>query len=207
MRRVNKGAPLPSFANFAKTKHGNDWAKLPANIRHDCRLHMMQVEQDNICAYTELILTESSHIDHFRKRDLFPKLTYDWNNLIVADSHEDFGAKYKDNGTDRVTSMADNNELINPVTEDPEHFFRYMINGQISAKLNLTDAEKERADFTISTFNLNHPYLIERRKVLIEMIRNYLKNGLDKQTIKSCLQGQGFPSVVNLYVNLPLTIA
>ncbi len=207
MRSVNKGASLPSFANFAKTNHGNDWRKLPANIRRDCRLHMMQVEQGNVCAYTELILTENSHIDHFRKRDLFPNLTYDWNNLIVADSHEDFGAKYKDNGAGRVTSVADNNKLIDPVTEDPEHFFRYMINGQIAAKLNLTDTEKERADFTISTFNLNHPGLIERRMVLIETVRNYLKNGLDEQTIKSCLQGQGFPSVVNIYANLPLTIA
>ncbi len=208
MRKVNKGAPLPSFTKFAKTKHGNDWEKLPSSVRRDCRLHIMRDEQDYICAYTELILTDNnSHIDHFKKRNLFRKLTFDWNNLIVAYSSENFGAKYKDNGDDKVTSATDYDKLINPVTEDPEHFFRYMIGGQIAAQLNLTDAEKQRANFTINTFCLNHPYLIDRRKELINTVINSLDGKLNEQTIKSCLKGLGFPSVVNYIFNSPLPIS
>jgi len=36
-----------------------------------------------VSAYTEEPLSGDAHIDHFRKRDLFPNLTFDWNNLFV----------------------------------------------------------------------------------------------------------------------------
>ena len=36
-----------------------------------------------VSAYTEEPLSGDAHIDHFRKRDMFPNLTFDWNNLFV----------------------------------------------------------------------------------------------------------------------------
>ncbi|MDE6480487.1 MAG: hypothetical protein K2L45_09470 [Muribaculaceae bacterium] len=55
-------------------------------------------EQLNECAYTGLWLGEgtkqSVHIDHLRKKALYPELTFDWNNLFVAAKNLECGADY-----------------------------------------------------------------------------------------------------------------
>ena len=150
--------------------------------------------------YTELPLKYDGsdvHIDHFKKRADYPKDTFKWDNLIV-DKHvhdKSYGADCKD---DHVTCQS-YDKIINPVTEDPHHYFRYMNNGEIVPKDRLSDNDKQKALCTIGLFNLNHRYLLQRRSGLINQINSC--HDLDYKVIKNSLSDQGFLSVIEYFTN------
>ena len=87
-------------------------------------------------------------------------------------------------------------KLIDPVAQDPHHFFTYMENGWIIPKAGLNDAEKEMAEYTIETFNLQHPSLLNKREEIIRLVKSYKQGGLADADILACVVTFGFPSVV-----------
>ena len=154
---------------------------------------MLSCEQHGMSGYTEVPLKlEISHIDHFRKRSLFSALIFDWNNFIVDGVDETYGAKFKDKC---VTRREDNNKLLNPVIEDVGRFFKYELNGNISAASGLSQLDAERADYTIKAFNLNEASLSERRKRIINIVMNCYRD-LSDESILEVLEPEGFKSVV-----------
>ena len=95
-----------------------------------------------------------------------------------------------------MNSKDDYAKLIDPVAQDPHHFFTYMENGRIIPKQELSDEEREMAEFTIATFNLQHPSLLNKREEIIRMVRSYKQGGMDEEDILACVEFYGFPSAI-----------
>ena len=183
---------MPSFTDFVRTHHPVKWEDAK-EVSRSWRKYILEHEQHQQSGYTEEIVSlDSSHIDHFRKQSLFNALVFDWNNYVVDSRDETYGAKYKDR---YVKTQADNEKLINPVTEDAKRFFKYELNGKIDVAEELDMPERERAIYTIDAFNLNEGSLVERRRIIINTILESFRN-LNDDMILEALEAEGFKSVV-----------
>ena len=153
-------------------------------------------EQGALGGYTErpLMNAEDLHIDHYRKKGMpWPSdVTFDWNNFIVEERTNHYGACYKDK---RTNNVADYDKLLNPVEDYPEQMMTYLPNGELIAESGIDAADKEKVDFTIERFNLNHNLLKSERETLIKMIcEGY--SCLSDDEIKSALEDNGYPTVI-----------
>jgi len=138
-------------------------------IKSELREHIIK-EQQNLCAYCEIKLEHLDRlsIDHFQKRDIFPELTLEYNNLFVSCVSDNRCENYKDKLS---LTKEDYNKIIHPVFENPEDYFEYDLGGKIIPKENLDKFAYEKAKFTIETFNLNDRKLVEdRKKIIISLI-------------------------------------
>jgi len=207
MRHIDKKDVPDSFKDFVKRKKPKKWEDIHqydfTDGMKECRKHILEDEQMGLGGYTELPLSydrEDIHIDHFRKRSLFNSARdiFDWNNFIV-DVHlkdKSYGADYKD---DNIKDRDCYNNIINPIEEDPHHYFQYMENGDIAPQTGLSKVEKDKAVYTIDTFNLNHQHLRKRRSDIIELINFYSNENFSCDIIKDALISQGFMSVIEYY--------
>ena len=193
MRKLSKGEPHEAISDFEG--HAN-WS-LSSDYHSIWRELILDVEQCSLSGYTEeTIKLDNSHIDHFYKRSLFPKEVHSWDNFIVDSLDDTYGARYKDK---LVKNTDDNIKLINPVTEDPHVFFKYKVDGRIAPLDLLSEKDKDRADFTISAFNLNEASLVERRRVLFKNVDDYGDASLEQ--LLDWLKESGFPSVIEQIYN------
>ena len=172
MFKVEKSEPV--FFNKAKRKIKNPnessaWANDNIkNIRRNLAIEILE-EQNNLCIYCEKLVEsypKYCHIDHFKKRDFFPKQTLNYDNLVISCNNENRCAKYKD----KNISKEDYEKIINPVIENPENFLEYTMCGELEAKSDLNDYDKEKAEFTIKILNLNERSLVEERKNVIKQL-------------------------------------
>ena len=199
MRRINKQLPIPEFEKFVSRNHPTEWKQLPAQIRADSRFSILCNEQDCLCGYSEIVLEDTaSHIDHYYKRDLFPKKIFDWNNLIVSTIDEDFGGKYKDN-TYKIKAE-EYQEMFNPVCEDMSQFIGFSGNGEIIPLDGLSDGIVNKVKKTIAVFNLNCKSLKDRRRNLILQLDEC--KDIPQNMVKSMFANQGFVSVVNWFLKV-----
>lgn len=193
MRKIDKGEPMAEFVQFVRSHDSCRWDDT-AGISRLWREYMLEYEQHQLSGYTELFLPnpDRTHIDHFKKRELFNDLVFSWDNLVVDSKDDSFGARFKDN---HIHSQQDNERLINPVSEDASYFFQYESTGRIIPAVSLTDDERQRAQYTIDMFNLNESSLQDRRK---RILNNDLSafDGLSDEDVLQYLQELGFPSVV-----------
>ena len=99
MQKINKIGPTPDFSSLMRQKNKpKTWDDVPSDVRFKMKCFMLSREQNSLCGYTELPLNnDNSHIDHYKKRNLFPQLTFVWDNFVIASIDEEFGAKFKDN--------------------------------------------------------------------------------------------------------------
>jgi len=137
-----------------------------ASIRVRLREHILLQEQNLLCAYCEKEIDnekENSNIDHFKLRDKYPEKTLEYENLLVSCNSKGRCSSYKDS---HISSKDDYEKIVNPVIEDPDDFFEYMLTGSIVAK---DDSEKAR--FTIDIFQLNQAGLIEQRLNLTRSLK------------------------------------
>lgn len=158
MKQLTKGG-IPEFlTKYILRKSPRHWDEI-SPIRQELREHIL-MEQGNCCAYTEIRISEStnSHIDHYRTRNLFPQLTFDYYNMLVSCNSEKYGAKHKDK---HIKSTEDYDDLVNPVKEVPLDFIEFAYTGEVLSVGGSTKGEK-----TISFFNLNAKDLVERRKTM-----------------------------------------
>jgi len=122
---------------------------------------VLKIEQNNMCAYCESKL-KNFHIDHFFKRDLFPKQTFEYNNLFLSCDFEIHCAKFKDKFGLKKEEFF---EIFSPIDVNLEEF-EYSLTGEILGK---TDKAKK----TIEVFNLNNKSLLEKRKRISSNIEYY----------------------------------
>lgn len=203
MRKIVKQAPVKSFSDFVKRNSPKTWEQMPDNIRSEIRCTMLATEQHYLSGYTERLLDvddKSTHIDHFKKRDLFPALTFEWDNLIVAEHSNAYGADVKDNNPKhKVKSVNDYLTLIDPVHDDPHGYFSYLANGELIPKEGLSQQEKVKALHTIDCFCLNNEALVNERSALITSIIYLKQAGCDSDEIRTSLSAYNYPSVVDYF--------
>ncbi len=174
MKKINKSEPPKFFRDFIKKNKPVNWDGLQ-EIKPDLREHILNSEQDFQCAYCESAITSNntkSHIDHFKRKHYFPKLTFDYNNLLVSCNNYNHCASVKDS---KVKSKEYYKNLINPVNDDPSAYFEYSVSGKLLSK-------NEKAIFTEETFNLNHPGLKRQRNDISYAVKAY-KESLELEEI------------------------
>ena len=198
MRRIVKTEPNFSFSNFVLRNNPQNWEELPVDIKNTAKEYILNNEQNGLSGYTEKPVTKKSHIDHYIKRDLNPGLTFDWNNLILDEMPDFYGARYKDT---QIHHFNQYTTILNPVTEDVHLLFYYLVTGRIEPHPNLTDIERVKAKNTIDIFNLNHPDLVNKRKGILKNIQDY-QNQLGKEEIYTILKTYGFHSPLKQELNL-----
>jgi len=143
------------------------WEDIEMDIKGGIKEKLYK-EQLSLCAYCERNLKEF-HVDHFKKRDFFPDLTFDYENLFLSCNSNEHCARYKDL---KVKLKKDDfKRLISPVEID---FEKVVYEDGVLASLD------DNIDFTIESLNLNHAKLIELRKRIyqdfkrcIEVYKNY----------------------------------
>ncbi len=207
MRKINKLSCPQEFSEYIRKENPKIWDDFSRSKQHGsvygvCMGQLLH-EQNGLSGYTEKPISDSTkglHIDHFRRRGIFrtPQNCFDWNNLIADEHNPNYGADYKDKN---ISQKDEYNKLIDPVTEDPHKYFTYQTNGNIVAKADLEKKDKEKAEFTITKFNLQHPALVEMRGTLIKYVNEYKDTGLSDNDIFECLQNHGFTSVVEYVLN------
>lgn len=148
-----------------------------------------------ICNYCEN--NEATDVEHLYPKKLYPGSAFHWNNYILACKtcnttwKSDKFAVLVPAGSDRLVELPRqrgthtipvNNDgaLINPRTEDPTEFLVLDIKGKtfrFSAKDNLTNRDKSRANYTRDLLGLNN------RNALVEARRaaaHYFLDRLEK---------------------------
>lgn len=197
MKQNNKKEP-DFYAKYLIKELPTEWKTLSQAIGSNVREHILVNEQNNQCAYTEIALDHNSrisHIDHFKKRALFPEETFNWNNLLVSCNRENYGAKYKD----KHIHKQDYNNILNPTIDSPSVFFHYSFTGIIGEK-TIDRVNRERASNTISLFGLNDKSLVERRAIIAGQVKMY-SNQLSLLEIKKAI-GEFDSFVENIYSTL-----
>lgn len=196
---------VSSFNQWAQSENLKRWEEYSAPdsqyYQHysATRSTIASNEQDSMSAYTEKPLSSKIHIDHFRKRSLYPRLTFDYTNFYVDDVNDNYGACYKDNRAGVAIDTYEGEKCIFcPITDEFGRFTEYMEDGCIKPKDGLSDNECSRVKETIRVFNLNHSALKSMRCSLIEIVREYCGyQQFSEDEIRNCMRDQGFPSVVD----------
>lgn len=197
MITVNKSQAPAEFSSFVESVKPTKWEQLHENdadgFIYDACMTTLRAEQSGLSAYTEEPLpARGTHIDHFRRRQLFQLLIFDWNNLFAEPHNPCYGADYKDL---MMRSAKDYDNLVSPTESNCNHYFTYLLNGQILPQRDLSDADYAKAEFTIKAFGLNHAALVQRRVTILRMVKEYAQ--LEASTIRALMRNQGFPSVVD----------
>jgi len=194
MRKINKSTPLAHF-NGKCYKDCFDWDCFKSryyDIFSEARFKILTEEQNQLCGYTEIYIgdDEESHIDHYIKRADNNRLTFEWNNLVVAIADNDFGANFKDNkchGKNKGITEEEYSDIYNPVTDDIT--FEYDEWGAIIE-------QEGKIKKTVEVFNLNCESLKRRRADIITTTRALKNAGELEEDIRSSLKDTGFVSVL-----------
>ena len=165
-------------------------------IREVLREDILIKEQKGLCAYCEKKISSSStssNIDHFKTRNLFPEKTLDYNNLLVSCNTKERCSSLKDSHKSLLKRKEDYGNIINPVIENPNSFFDYLLSGEMIPL-------DEKAKFTIELFDLNHQSLYDERKILADTLQYCLDLSLDEIYDNFGYEFQSF--IQNIYPKL-----
>ena len=177
MRQITKDEP--SYFSTAKSKiklfktKGAWEDKHIAEIRPKLRSNMLLEEQMLLCAYCEKEIDESSknsNIDHFKTRNLFPELTFEYSNLLVSCNTKERCSNFKDT---HIKSREEYENIVNPTFENPNDFFDYLLTGEIIAR-------NEKGQLTIDIFNLKDKALTQCRLQIIKSLEHLDDLSLDE---------------------------
>lgn len=212
MRQINKdyGDTL-KFNHWARSVKLNMWGNFsdPNSTFHPIYLRVREYiwnkEQSGLSAYTEKPVSEALHIDHFRKKSMFPTLMFDYSNFFVDEYNDNYGACYKDKSAG-VTVETYNGpvRIFDPAIENMSLFIEYTLDGKMIPKQGVGYAIGARVRETIRVFNLNHKAIRDIRRDIIRDVITYKKQGFSDDDVKSWMSYVGFPSAVNYALGMPL---
>lgn len=127
----------------------------------------LRQEQKGLCCYCCQILEDKATVEHLKSRDKYPKLTYDYGNLLLSCQQ----SKQCDNAKG-------NDELdLTPLMIECDAEITLKVNGELNPK-------SERAEQAINLLNLNNADLRQRRERLIgDLFR--MDNKLNQKNLES----------------------
>lgn len=156
MQFISKKLSMPvQVEDWVKNEKPNGWT-LGKDYKdgYDILREQLRPEQKNLCCYCCQALETQVTIEHVKSRNLYPALTYDYNNLLLSCKTP----KQCDNAKG-------NQELdLNPL----------MIECDIEIKINLAGeliANTDRAKEAITILNLNNETLCGKRRRMIDTIK------------------------------------
>ena len=134
----------------------------------------------NKCAFCERILRGGDRIEHFRPRKLFPELTFDWSNLLLACE----ACNLKKSDSFPLTTIGET--TLNPTIDDPSQYLRFEID-QNTGWVNVYGTD-ERGKLTIELVDLNHVTLRRLRFNFIIRLMYLTKFASDNLQVKTELK-------------------
>ncbi|WYE87069.1 TIGR02646 family protein [Fusobacterium polymorphum] len=130
---------------------------------------LLEEQENSCCPYCEIeINLNDSQIEHIKPKDKFPELLIDYRNLIICCLESKRCGNSKANKWDKL--------FINPVTENPEDYFKYDIKTGKIIPIFKEKEKFEKAEYTINLLNLNDNRLCEIRKRYIFEFLSYSNN-------------------------------
>lgn len=203
MKKVKKSSRVAAlFREHIRQKGYKNWNEFATSENYyRYRKFILKYEQNFLSAYTEKYLDEEKmelHIDHFRKKSMYPKLTFVHENLFVDERNNNYGACYKDNSSGiHMEGFDGRHRILNPHLESLAPYLTFDMSGNVYAvKLEDEDLQK-RVEETIRVFNLKHRELNSRRAELIKEIGELRSGGLSDEEIRGCLDQRGFPTLID----------
>lgn len=132
-------------------------------------------EQYHLCCYSELRADQEAlgyHIEHVENKSQTPQRTFDYDNLAAsalasADDLRVFKARGDEVFGGHAPGKQDACDMVRFVSchqADCHRFFAYVSDGRVVPAKALDAQERDRAQYTIDTLNLNSPYLATRRR-------------------------------------------
>jgi uncharacterized protein (TIGR02646 family) len=140
----------------------NNGQKIPKGVKDKYNQaevkNILKKETYSKCMYCEsyISVVAPEHIEHYKPKDQYPQLTFDWNNLGLSCPW--CNIKKGDN-------FDENCSIINPYTDEPDDHFIFL------GTMVCHKAGDDRAQLTELLLELNRPELMECRKERIDAIR------------------------------------
>lgn len=196
MKRIVKNpAHSQTFNSWASRQGFPNWEQFSGTgAYHQLRNHILFNEQKGISGYTEEPLDNPKlipHIDHYRKKGIYPRLTFDYENFVVDYHHTTYGSSHKDKVVDGRFNY---NGIFDPVHEDMSEYIQFGPHGEMLPEFNLEPSVDSKVRNTIEVFDLNNPALKERRYVVMCTLEAY--KDLEREIVEECMLASGFPSVI-----------
>lgn len=168
----------------------NRFARTEFDQLHKAKLrHVMYGEQRSICVFCESRLSEGvppPHVEHWRPLSAAPELAFHWNNLYLSCTTESTCESKK--GRRPLKASAADPDLPWPTEFAYENFVGFTSAGHMYVRkdVDINDATRKALELAIddcrhddklhaSILNLNHPTLLEARRVSLDSERERLK--------------------------------
>lgn len=145
------------------------------------------IEQKGICAYCEQSLaivlpntkqSDISHLEHIKPkaRNRYPQETFNQKNLIL--SCNGFDCNYEPENPEfcghNKNQLYNGRLFLNPtLVENIENYFEYTIEGEIFPADELSDNDRDKAEYMIDLLELKNPILVDMRKNMLSDIISY----------------------------------
>jgi len=144
-----------------------DWSRIQS-AEKEAIWQKLDAMQAGRCAYCEdLIQPGRRHIEHFWRRAHYPRSTFQWENLFGSCEKSGSCGKHKDR------TAHDPDDLIKPDVDEPDDYLRFLSDGRIVPRSDLTTEQLQRAEETLRVFNLDHEHGALRRMRYVA-VRGYL---------------------------------
>jgi len=142
-------------------------------------------DQYGLCCYSELradIEGLGYHIEHLQPKSLYPLQTFDYTNLAAsALSTDDLKTIKEDTfGGHAKLGVYDATLFVSCHDPDCARYFAYLSDGRVVTNDNLSNSEKDQANYTITLLNLNSPYLVNRRRRWHDELDQLFEEHIDK---------------------------
>jgi uncharacterized protein (TIGR02646 family) len=149
MRKLSRPSEPIELENERRSYTGSPsqdeaWKNFGRGVGKSKVREVLRSTQNDLCAYCEVALTQSTRIDHFEPKKRGYRLTFDWNNLVLSCDAKD--------SCDNKKGGEFENYWINPYSTDPAGMFKFYSDGQIEGQS--TDAENIIIDFALDCPNL-----------------------------------------------------
>lgn len=145
----------------------------------------LTVEQEGLCAYSEVRLTEfGCHIDHIKPKGKpeYAELCFDYENLLLSAIENPKLVERKANvfGGHKKQNRYNEAFFIAPTECNCGSFFQYAPDGSMSPNDDLSDQDRTRVEDTIDTLGLNCLLLKNKRQKLYQSMMQNLKYMYDQ---------------------------
>ena len=118
MLKVNKKSEPEEFTKYKSKNKIINWDSFTVEIKQVLKQYLLEEQENSCCPYCEIeINLYNSQIEHIKPKDKFPRLLTSYDNLIACCIESKRCGNSKANKWDEL--------FINPVTENPEDYFKY----------------------------------------------------------------------------------
>ena len=164
MLKVNKKSEPEEFTKYKSKNKIINWDSFTVEIKQVLKQYLLEEQENSCCPYCEIeINLYNSQIEHIKPKDKFPRLLTSYDNLIACCIESKRCGNSKANKWDEL--------FINPVTENPEDYFKYDIKTGKIIPIFKEKEKFEKAEYTIDLLNLNDNRLCNiRRKYILEFL-------------------------------------